>query len=315
MEDLNDLYYFVAVVQHNGFTAAARAIGLEKSRLSRSVAQLEKRLGVRLLQRSTRSIALTEAGLRFYERSRDAIDSVQSAVESIAELQKEPSGTVRVSCFGMFAYANLASILPEYLAAHPKVHVQVDANERIVNLIDERFDLAIRARQQVEDLAGMVAWPITEVRRVLVASPAFLARNGIPADAVDLARFDTISRTGDFHDDRARWELNDPQDGKCTVFTTPRLVTSEVRMLLEAAIRGIGIAFLPESAVAPALKCRQLVKVLPHLTSPEYLIYLIYPAPRGMLPSVRSLIDFLKKELPDMYSAPSSMPASNSLLD
>ncbi|WP_170942293.1 LysR family transcriptional regulator, partial [Noviherbaspirillum denitrificans] len=173
MEDLNDLYFFASVVRHNGFSAAARAIGIEKTRLSRRVADLEKRLGVRLLQRSTRRIALTAAGERFYLQCLAAVEGAQAAYESVAELRKEPSGSVRVSCPVVLAQSYLAPILPGYLASHPKVNVVIDASDRDVNLIDERFDLALRAMPYIEETAGLVARTLGNGRRILVASPAF----------------------------------------------------------------------------------------------------------------------------------------------
>jgi DNA-binding transcriptional LysR family regulator len=298
MDDLNDLYFFSAVVQHNGFSAASRAIGVEKTRLSRRVANLEKRLGVRLLHRSTRTMALTEAGERFYERCVATVEGAQAAYESIADLRKEPAGTVRVSCPVVLAQSYLAPILPGYMASHPKVKVFIEATDHSVNLIEERFDLALRARQQIEDTAGLVAKNLGSARRILVASPAFLDRYGRPHTPSDLADLDTMSQVANIHDEYARWDLVNPVADTKQVQLKPRLISGDLRVQLEASTHGIGIALLPEPIVSTALRAKLLEQVLPDWSAPGHIIHLVYPPPRGMLPSVRSLIDYLMVHLP-----------------
>lgn len=298
MEDLNDLYFFAAVVQHNGFTAAARATGVEKTRLSRRVAELEQRVGLRLLQRSTRSIALTEAGERFYARCVLTVESAQAAYDSAAELQREPSGTVRLACPVVMAQSYLAPILPGYLAQHPKVKVFVEASDRTVNLIEERFDLALRARPQMDDEPGLVAKALGTARLILVASPAFLDAVGRPKQPQDLAGMEVMSRISDLHDGIAHWHLKSQPDRSELVKTLPRLVTSDFRVQLEAAIHGIGVALLPEPIVSGALSSRRLEHVLPDWAAVGHMLHLVYPPPKGMLPAVRSLIDYLMIHLP-----------------
>jgi len=190
MEDLNDLYFFASVVQYGGFSAAARTIGVEKTRLSwrnawvsvyssarhglwrsrklgnvfmtavsprRRIAALEKRLGVRLLQRTTRALALTEAGQRFYDRCLATVEGAQAAYDSVAELRREPAGIVRLCSPVLLTQRCLAHALPGYMTTHPKVSVFVEATDRTVNVIEERFDIAIRAKPLIEDVAGLVA--------------------------------------------------------------------------------------------------------------------------------------------------------------
>src|SRR5579862_3351564 len=180
MEDLNNIYFFASVVQYGGFSAAARAIGVEKSRLSRRISALEKRLGVRLLQRTTRAMALTEAGQRFFERCAATVEGAQAAYDSVAELRREPVGLVRICAPVLLTQRCLAHILPGYMEAHPKVSVFVEPTDRPVNVIEERFDIAIRAKPVIEDVAGLVAKTLGQSQRVLVASPAFLERHGRP---------------------------------------------------------------------------------------------------------------------------------------
>ena len=298
VDDLNDLAYFVSVVEHHGFSAAARATGVEKTRLSRRVAALEQRLGARLLQRSTRRIALTEAGQRFYDHCVAAVEGARVAYESIADLRREPAGTVRMSCAQMMAQSYLAPILPGYLSQHPKVELILDATDREVNLIDERVDLVLRARREIEDTPGLVARPLGSGRRILVASPAYLGRIDQPGGPLTLSACDTLARPVELFEGQVRWELNGPEGKVVVVPLAPRLVANDMRLLLEAAIHGVGIALLPEPIVAAAIRSGRLAQVLPDWTATTHRLYLLYPSPRGMLPSVRSLIDYLLVHLP-----------------
>lgn len=311
MDDLNALFYFAAVVQHRGFSAAARATGLEKTRLSRRVAALEKRLGVRLLQRSTRTLQPTEAGERFYERCVAALEGAHAAYESIAELRKEPTGTVRLSCPVVLAQSYLAPILPAYMASHPKVTVVLDASDRQVNLVEERFDVALRARAHIEEAAGLVAKELGSARLVLVASPAFLRHKGWPNIPADLSNFDTVSRAGDLHDGRGQWQLTSEASAPLRVRHSPRLVSNDLRVQLEAAAHGIGIALLPEPIVAASIHAGALEHVLPDWAAETHVIHLVYPSPRGMLPSVRSLIDYLTIHLPPSIRRSSVVAATH----
>ncbi len=298
MNDCNDLVYFVSVVKHQGFSAAARATGVEKTRLSRRIAALEARLGVRLLQRSTRSIALTEAGQRFYAHCLAAVEGAEAAYESVADLRREPTGTVRMTCPQVMAESFLAPILPGYLSAHPKVNLVLDATNREVNLLEERFDLAVRAGGRIEETLGLVAQPLSIGRRILVASPGYLARAGLPPQPQALSACDTLGRPEELFDGQMRWELIGPEGAAVTIRLGPRVVANDLRLLLEASCQGIGIALLPEPIVAATIRAGLLVQVLPDWTTASTQIYLLYPSPRGMLPSVRSLIDYLMAHLP-----------------
>jgi DNA-binding transcriptional LysR family regulator len=298
MEDLNDIYFFASVVQYGGFSAAARTIGVEKTRLSRRIAALEKRLGVRLLQRTTRALALTEAGQRFFERSVATVEGAQTAYDSVAELRREPAGLVRLSSPVLLTQRCLAHALPGYMTGHPKVSVFVEATDRTVNVIEERFDIAIRAKPVIEDVAGLVAKTLGQSQRVLVVSPTFLHHYGHPETPADLPKFNTVASTNDLFEGGARWKLTNLDNRIQHVELKPKLVTSDLRMRLQAAICGIGIALLPEQVVAAPLKERLVDRVLPQWSGAKNILHLVYPTPRGMLPSVRSLIDYLLIHVP-----------------
>jgi DNA-binding transcriptional LysR family regulator len=298
MEDLNDIYFFASVVQHGGFSAAARRIGVEKTRLSRRIAAVEKRLGVRLLQRTTRALALTDAGQRFFERSVAAVEGAQAAFDSVAELRREPAGLVRLSSPALLAQRCLAHALSGYMTMHRKVSVFVEATDRTVNVIEERFDIAIRALPVIEDVAGLVAKTLGHSQRVLVASSGFLEHYGRPNNPGDLPKFNTVASTDDIFDHGARWTVANCGTRTQQIELRPRLVTSDLRTRLQAAIRGIGIALLPEQAVSAPLKQGLIERVLPEWSAANSILHLVYPTPRGMLPSVRSLIDYLLIHVP-----------------
>jgi DNA-binding transcriptional LysR family regulator len=298
MEDLNDLYFFASVVRYGGFSAAARTIGVEKTRLSRRIAALEKRLAVRLLQRTTRALALTEAGQRFYERCVATVEGAQAAYDSMARLRREPAGLVRLSSPALLSQRCLAHVLPGYMKEHPKVSVFVEATDRTVNVIEERFDIAIRAKPIIEDVAGLVAKTLGNSRRALVVSPAFLQQYGRPESPADLPKFFTVASTDDVYEDGARWNLTNPENRAEQIELKPRLVTSDLRTRLQAAIHCIGIALLPEQVISAPLKEGFVERVLPEWSGAKNILHLVYPTPRGMLPSVRSLIDYLLIHVP-----------------
>jgi DNA-binding transcriptional LysR family regulator len=298
MQDLNDIYFFASVVQYGGFSAAARMIGVEKTRLSRRVAALEKQLGVRLLQRTTRASAVTEAGLRFFERCVATVEGAQAAYDSVAELRREPAGLVRVCSPVLLTQRCLAHALPGYMTAHPKVSVFVEATDRSVNVIEERFDIAIRAKPVMEDVSGLVARTLGTSQRVLVVSRAFVDRYGRPDSPADLPKFDTVASTDDIFDNGARWNLSNLDQRTAQIELKPRLVSSDLRIRLQAAVHGIGIALLPEQVISGPLKERLVERVLPGWSAAKNVLHLFYPTPRGMLPSVRSLIDYLLSHIP-----------------
>ena len=184
------------------------------------------------------------------------------------------------------------------MAAHPKVSVFVEATDRTVNVIEERFDIAIRAKPIIEDVAGLVAKTLGKSQRVLVASPAFLDRYGRPGSPADLPKFHTAASSDDIFDGGARWTLTNLDHRTQHIELKPRLVTSDLRVRLQAAIHGIGIALLPEQVVAAPLKERVVERVLPEWSGAQNILHLVYPTPRGMLPSVRSLIDYLLIHVP-----------------
>ncbi|GAA0722866.1 LysR substrate-binding domain-containing protein [Dokdonella soli] len=296
LHDLNDLRFFVAVVEHRGFSAAGRALGTPKSRLSKRVAQLEERLGVRLLQRTTRRFAVTEIGERFYTHCRAALEEAQAAQDVVDELRAEPRGMVRVSCPVPLVQTIIAHVLPDFLIQYPKVQVRVLASDRRVDVIGEGFDVAIRVRDKLDTDATMVLRSFGLSRVLLVASPAFLDTQGRPQQPGELERLPLLSMLE--HDGAQILDLSDANGGKVSVEMQARVVCGDFALLHEAAKRGLGIAMLPEFVCAPAITRGELEVVLPTWSMPQGTMHFVYPSRRGQLPSVRAFVEFLAERLP-----------------
>jgi len=301
IEDLNDLAYFAAVVRFGGFSAAARATGLEKTRLSRRIAELERRLGMQLLHRTTRRIALTEAGVQFHEHCSAVVDGAQSAYESVAKLRREPGGTLRMNCPQVLAKAYLAPILAEYLSRYPRVKIVLDTSYGASNLLEQKIDLAMRATAQMDYTMGLVSRELGRSRYVLVASPDYLRRHGTPEHPEDLGRFDTLVRLEDIKSDRARWALTAKDGREEAVTLSPRIEMDDIVLQMEAAKQHVGIALLPERTALSGIREGSLERVLPDWTGKPFFIYLLYPRARSMLPSLHSLIDLLFERLEPLF--------------
>lgn len=291
LPDLNDLYFFASVVEHGGFSAASRALHVPKSRLSKRVSQLEEGLGVRLLQRTTRKFVVTEAGERFYRRCQAMVAEARAATEDVATLRGEPHGLVRLSCPVSLAQSQLAPLLPVFLARYPRVQLRVFSGNRRVDVIGEGFDIAIRVRDKLDNDAELVARSFGPKRVVLVASPAFLAEQGeptLPQQLADLPVLSLFEQEGE-----QQWDLYDSACTRTTVPVRPRLVSGEFRLLIEAAVQGTGIAWVPEQSCLEELREGRLRVVLPEWGLPQGILHIVYPSRRGMLPAVRALVDFL----------------------
>lgn len=299
MQDLNDLFYFSQVVDQGGFSAAARALDIPKSRLSRRISQLEERLGVRLLQRTTRRLRLTTAGERYLHYCREMASSARAADEAMRQLQSEPSGPVVVSCPISIAQQLLAPLLPEFMDAWPEVSVQMLATNRRVDLINEGVDLALRVRTRLDTDAELVVRQLGSASGTLVASPAYLQRYGTPERPEDLTQHTTLS----FNDPQTEvvWHLFNGQGEERHITVAPRLCCNDFIVLTEAAVRGRGIALLPSVATQAELLRGELVPVLPDWRLPEGIVHCIYPSRRGMIPAVRAFLDFLFERLPPNY--------------
>jgi DNA-binding transcriptional LysR family regulator len=295
--DLNDLYFFAMVVEHRGFSAAARALGVPKSRLSKRIAALEERLGVRLLQRTTRQFVVTEIGERFDRHCRAVLEEARAAQEAVDELRAEPRGVVRVSCPVSLAQTVIAYLLPDFLAKYPKVQVRLLSSDRRVDVINEGYDIAIRVRTRLDTDAALVLRNFGHSSVLPVAAPALLEAHGRPQRPEDLSAFPALSLLE--RDGAHEWELIGGGEERVRVEIHPRLICGDFSVMLEAARRGIGVALLPEFVCAPAVARGELEVLLPDWSAPQGVMHFVYPSRRGLLPAVRALVDFLAERLPE----------------
>jgi len=300
MRDLNDLYFFAAVVKHGSFSAAARALGVPKSRLSRRIAILEEQLGLRLLERSTRRLSVTEVGRDVYQHARAVVDTADTIDEVALQKKSNPQGLVRVSC-PLGVQRGLMGALPAFLRNYPLLRIQFLITNRPVDLVGESVDIAIRIRERLHGDGDLQMKRIGISRRILVANKALVGKHGTLQTPDDLHRYPTIHASE--HVGPLSWDLVGPRKRLASVSITPKLSAGDFPILFDAAVAGVGIALLPEVSCRDAIRRKQLVRVLPDWSVAEGIIHLVFPSRRGMLPSVRATIDFFAATLKSTVSS------------
>ncbi|HWX13173.1 MAG TPA: LysR family transcriptional regulator [Trinickia sp.] len=293
--NLNDLMYFAQVVEHGGFSAAERVLGISKSRLSRRVAELEASLGVRLLQRSTRKLALTEAGQLFYRHCQAMLLEAQLAMNAVQELRSSPRGNVRVSVPVTVSQTLLTEILPEFLLRYPEVRVAVRVTNRVIDLYEDSVDVALRVRSEPPDSANIVVRPLWRTEQMLVGSPTLLSQHAPPLLPGDLARFETLDAPS--ADGRHVFHLIAPDGTRFIHEHEPRVVTADLSTIREAVLAGVGIAALPEMMYGAAMRAGQLSPVMPGWTLPAPQLFAVFISRQGMAPAVRAFVDYLVEVL------------------
>lgn len=291
MQDLNDLYFFAQVVDHQGFAPAGRALGIPKSTLSRRIALLEKQLGVRLVQRSTRRFSVTEIGQSYYSHCKAVLVEVEAAQQVIDLNRSEPQGVVRLTCPVALLHARVGAMLADFLAATPRVTVHLEATNRVVDVIGEGIDVAIRVRPPPLKDSDLVMKVLGERRWCLVASPALLQQHGVPEVPTDLAAMPSLDFGPPYGEHM--WQLEGPGGAMATVRHTPRFVTDDIIALKQAAMASAGVVQLPVMMVHDELTAATLVATAPAWKPKSGIIHAVFPSRRGLLPSVRALIDFL----------------------
>lgn len=294
MQDLNDLYLFAQVVEHGGFAAAGRAVGIPKSKLSRRVAELETRLGVRLIQRSTRKFAVTEIGQEYYQHCVAMLVEAEAAQDVIDRSRSEPQGTVRVSCPPALVCFQVGDMIARFMAANPRVSVHLDSTSRRVDLISDGIDVAIRVRFPPIEATDHVMRVLGNSEQRLVASPSCLEQLKGPAVPATLTSLPSVG-FGPHHREHV-WQLMGPDGATATVPYAPRLVTDDIAQLRSAALLGVGVAQLPTMIVAKDIADGKLVDILPEWRPKAGIVHAVFPSRRGLLPAVRGLIDHLAAE-------------------
>jgi DNA-binding transcriptional LysR family regulator len=295
MQDLNAMLLFAKVVEHGSYSAAARATGLQTSKLSRRIAELELQLGVRLLQRTTRKVSVTDVGQSYYLHCAALAAEAKAAQEAIDRTRSTPQGLVRMSCPISLIQGAVGAIVARFLVAEPLVRIYVDMTNRRVDVVEEGFDIALRVRTPPLEASDLAMRKISDNAAMLVASGAFLDRHGRPAHPSELARFATVSMTT--AGDKYLWHFREQDCTAITVTHTPRLMTDSFEALHEAALAGIGVAYLPQFVVQESVRTGALERVLPEFSLPPGLLHAVFPSRRGMVPAVRALIDALAEGL------------------
>jgi DNA-binding transcriptional LysR family regulator len=292
MDRYQSLRVFVGVVDAGSFVAAADLLAMSKAAVSRHVADLERRLGVRLLHRTTRRLSLTQEGELFLARARAIQASLDAAESELSTRTLTVEGRVKVSVPVSFGIRHLAPLWAEFLQAHPGASLDVQLADRVVDLVDEGFDLAVRIARLPD--SSLVSRKLATTRLVLCASPAYLRRQGRPRQPGDLARHTVIGYSlmaGADH-----WTFTGP-DGPVAVKVQPRLWTNNGDTCLTTALQGAGLQLQPDFLVGQDLASGRLVEVLPRFRGQELGIYAVYPTRQFVLPKVRALVDFLAARL------------------
>lgn len=288
--DLNEILVFTRVVQSGSFTAAARALDMPKSTVSRKVSDLEDRVGARLLQRTTRKLRLTDAGRIYYDHGVRVAAELEAADLAVSQMQSTPRGRLRVSA--PVSVTMLGPVVAEYLRRYPEVEVELICTDRRVDLVEEGYDLAIRAGQLAD--STLVARALGAIRRVLVAAPAYAKKNGMPKTPRDLEDHPAIVFAAGPSPNL--WTLFD-QDDEVEVRVTPRLAVNDLELMLDAARAEIGIGWIPDHACAEDLRAGRLRRVLPDWCSAEVPLSAVYPTARHLSPKVATFIDTVRETL------------------
>ncbi|HQU78766.1 MAG TPA: LysR family transcriptional regulator [Azonexus sp.] len=288
MHDINDLLLFAHVVKVRSFSEAARRLGVSKSRVSKAVARLEGDLGVRLLHRSTRSLSLTEVGEAYFEHCDRILEELSLADTAISRLHQEPRGKLKISAPVAFSTMHVASALPDFMACYPDLTVDLTISDRLVDLAEEGYDIALRISR--EPGQNLVARQLAPIRRMICASPDYLARRGMPLAPADLVRHNCLSYT--FLDTQEVWHLKGG-DGDVAIPVSGTLRINDDEALSQAVLGGLGLAMLPTFIVGRDLQDGRLVEVLPGFVPTERFIYAVHLPNRHLPPKVRAFIDFL----------------------
>jgi DNA-binding transcriptional LysR family regulator len=292
MDRFQEMRVFAAVVDAGSFVGAADALNLSKAAVSRTVSELEARLGVRLLHRTTRKLSLTPEGDVFVLRCRDVLASVEEAEAEITQHSGEAVGLLKVSAPFSFGVLRLGPLWGDFLAAHPKLELEITLSDRFVDLVDEGFDIAIRIARLAD--SSLVSRRLSSTRMVLCASPRYLKEHGTPRHPSELAGHTVLAynllAAGD------TWEFQGP-GGTASVKVHARMRTNSGDTCRLVALAHRGIVLQPSFMVDEDLRAGSLVELMPQFQSYELGVYAVYPSRKHLLPKVRLLIDYLATAL------------------
>lgn len=290
MSQLEDMQIFVSAVDAQSFTKAADKLGLSKQFISRRIMALEERLGARLLIRTTRKLSVTDTGRLYYERALKIIEEVGETEQLVSSRNTSPRGTLRISAPVSFGTLHLGQAVARFMAQCPDIHIEMDLNDRLVDIVGEGYDMAIRIGQLAD--SSLIARQIAPVQMVACASPAYLKQRGKPQTPMDLKQHDCLLYG---HSGSVEWTFANPESGKpLHIPVKGRLRANNGELGCTAAIAGLGIVLLPTFIVGEALRGKQLLTLLDRYAPPPLTIYAIYPQHRQASLAIKAFSDFLR---------------------
>lgn len=296
MEDRSDMAVFVSVMREGSFAAAAKALQMTPSGVSRRISKLEERLGVRLLNRTTRRLSLTEPGEIYFRRSAQIISDIEETEREATQLYAAPRGKLRVTASNAFGHQHLVRLVPEFLRAYPETSVELTLTDALVDLAAEGVDVAVRSGHLAD--SSIIARQLTSTRRILCAAPDYLERKGVPQTPDDLLRHNCLIR----HDQNQifnEWQF-DTEDEKKTVRVTGSFSANNIEALYRAALHGVGILRVSAFVVEKSLRDGELVALLEdQKMGGDLPIYALYLSNRHLSPKIRAFIDFMRARLVD----------------
>lgn len=290
MDKYQEMRTFVAVVEAGSFVGAADALGMSKPAVSRYISELESRLDVRLLHRTTRRLSLTDEGEVFYARCQALLDGIDEAEAELTSRASEARGVLKINAPVSFGILHLANLWREFAAHHPRVKLDITLSDRVVDLVEEGYDLAIRIATLPS--STLISRQLASTRMVLCAAPAYLQAAGTPADPSELAQHTVLAYS--YWSTNDVWHFDGPH-GPVSVKTRPVMVTNNGDTCRAAALQGMGIILQPSFIVGNDLAGGALIEVLPEYHSIELGIYAVYPTRQHVASKVRLMIEFLRE--------------------
>jgi DNA-binding transcriptional LysR family regulator len=291
---LDGMVIFVEVINVGSFTQAAINSGHSTSYISKEINKLEARLGVRLLQRTTRSLSLTPEGQAYFQQCQQIIDDAQQAQNMLNGTQAEPKGTLKISCPTSFSMAKLQQIFSDFITQFPQVNLELDLSNRKVDVVAEGFDIVIRATRQLDD-SSLISRKIFASSSVVIAAPSYLKRMGIPNTVDELSHHQTITYSHLKQPDVWRF-INNKGMEEC-IKVQSRILTNSSELEISLCVAGHGIMLMPRFNLNGEIERGDLVELLTDYKQPEINVYLVYPSRKHMSAKVRSFIDFVSAQL------------------
>ncbi|MNF50430.1 HTH-type transcriptional regulator DmlR [compost metagenome] len=291
MYDLNELYFYAQIVEHQGIGAASRALGAPKSKLSRHLSALEERLGVRLINRSTRQFSVSDLGMEYYQHCLAMLEGAQAAQSIIDNNQSSPKGMVRIACPTALLNFLVAGMIARFMRRYPEVEVHLESTNRVVDPLREGFDIALQVGFPPFEDSGLTMKTLSRSPQELVASPGLIERLGTVRTLADLTRYPSLDMGPCTR--QYLWNMEGPGGVQATVRHTPRLVTDDMITLRRVALEGGGIVQLPKLVVFKDIRSGALLPVLDDWKPKGAIVHALFASRRGLTPAVRTLLDFL----------------------